>query len=722
MRSATRTTTHHALLLLAVLGSLLASSCETRRRSDARAEKQPLSESENLATNSDFSAGIEGWSAPFFDGQSWRSDVVGLGHVNGGRESASVAPDALKVTISNVPEGVPAYYGGAQVSARRTLSPGAWYRVGFNAKHVAGSRLLAVTRIWGGYNSTPVQLNDHWSRHETLIYLGHETGALWFFPLREDAPSYAADGTFLLDEVSITQLSCSPHPGLLTLAANGAFECDADGWHEQGQNVTISREVSDVGSGSGSLRVSVGPSTSPSLTGAQMGMTVQHSKHTVFAVKFNARRISGDRYLRVTSASGSIVGSGVAVLPETGWGPVEAYVQLPGPSAGLLFVPLAHPDAMAGGTGTFLLDDVRVQQTACAPNLALSTLVANGEFRCGASGWTTTLGVVHPEASVRTSLDNGPRAVGTGPALRVDITVPTSVEGLYSHTTGAVVALKQKLPANSDLNLMFFAKRANRAGARDLAIVRPHGGGGAVEGTIPLSDEWTRHAVRVRTAYETTALLLGLVDAPGSNRSASGAFLVDDVRLVPQPLVSSAATGICEQECSASVDCSEECNFEGGGVTTCGAFGRCKDSCEFVCTAPGEETCTRKCNHRGSDAACNDTYTCPLSCERLCRTKDDCSSECFVGSEKTTCKETYRGGLCVTEQKPDCVTTCDVETACDTACDQTTCGRGGYLCKRDGSSDPGDPDSPDADPAVATCVQWIQKNMPSLDPRICDPL
>lgn len=151
------------LLLLLVIAGLTSGTSACRRAARDRITRPLTGEVDgvNLIVNGTFEGGPASWTAPFFDGTNWRSDVVSLATVANARPGGD-GSTALEVTVRNVPPELPPYLGGAQGLTTKDLGGDKWYRVAFDARRTdpAGSSVLTVTRIWGGGEATPVRLTD----------------------------------------------------------------------------------------------------------------------------------------------------------------------------------------------------------------------------------------------------------------------------------------------------------------------------------------------------------------------------------------------------------------------------------------------------------------------------------------------------------------------------------------------------------------------------------
>lgn len=161
---------------------------------------------------------------------------------------------------------------------------------------------------------------------------------------------------------------------------------------------------------------------------------------------------------------------------------------------------------------------------------AQTNLVVNGDFEKTTDPWYGQIQrdqkpVRVPELLAREPADTPDKSAG---ALKV--TVRKDPSAYYpSHGAGAFCPLSEQIAADTDATVVFWAK--SLSGPKVLGIQRAAGGGGV---TIVLTDTWAKYEVVFRSAFETNALVFGVVpqNVPGIQQLADGEFLLDNLSVV----------------------------------------------------------------------------------------------------------------------------------------------------------------------------------------------
>ena len=172
-------------------------------------------------------------------------------------------------------------------------------------------------------------------------------------------------------------------------------------------------------------------------------------------------------------------------------------------------------------------------QKAATPNLA-----ENGDFETGIEGWSGQAldaslpsaerkTEAHPDFVAREQKDTAEKSRG---ALRVSLQGLEKIKA-YSHSSGVICALTQKLEKGKNVRVSFWAKTL--AGSPHLKISRPTGGGAA--NNVQLTPEWKQYTVALPLDFDTQTLIFSLVDSAVSRpiqSAANGEFLLDNVEVV----------------------------------------------------------------------------------------------------------------------------------------------------------------------------------------------
>ena len=177
---------------------------------DTQPADQPA---QNLAVNGAFEENIEPWAgmAVHRNGESRREARPDFVRHETEDTASDDSKGALRLVLDELGSGtLMAHQSGAQCRLTDEVSADHAVRVRFDAKRLAGSPHLRLTRANGGGSPRKiVELTDEWATHEVRVDLTHDTRTLIWALVEGDrgaASRRVNVGDVLIDNVRITAI------------------------------------------------------------------------------------------------------------------------------------------------------------------------------------------------------------------------------------------------------------------------------------------------------------------------------------------------------------------------------------------------------------------------------------------------------------------------------------------------------------------------------------
>jgi len=307
----------------------------------------------NLALNPSLDAGVDNCTG--YEDGTVEASIVSWETTDTYDSSAG----ALKVSLAPGTELWACHKTGAKYEIQNPTGTASKLRVEFYAKSLSGSDYVCISRLWGGERKY-VRITDQWEQYAVELVMHWDSNDLIFSTVQSLTSSKAADGVFLMDDVSVTSL-----PNNLE---NKYFEDNLKSWKGYcdlvADNSILYWDPSDnYGNSNGAMRVKIDLQGGENLYSHKSGASCTVKSIPAGAgvrVSFMAKSLSGSNFLNIERTYG---GGRGRVEISSSWKQYEIDISTPYQVDTLLFSTVVSMTCTGFKNvvdGEFLLDYVHI--------------------------------------------------------------------------------------------------------------------------------------------------------------------------------------------------------------------------------------------------------------------------------------------------------------------------------------------------------------------------